>query len=362
MQRDRAGDLLAEGREEFLDVVHHLDGVGAGLPLDGQDDGALVRVEPAGDPVVLHRVDHDSQVGEPHRRAATVGDDERAVGGGVVELPLGLDGEGLVGSLQRPGREVDVAVGERGRHLVDPDLPGGERRRVHPGPHRVLLRAVHRHLRYAGHHGDPLPHHGVGVLVDLEERQGLGAEHQVEHRLVCGVHLAKGGGGRHVLRELARRLRDGGLHVQRRGVDIALQVEAERDLGDPLAVGGVHGVDAGDGGELALQRSGDGGGHGLGGSPREVGGDLHGGVVDVGEVVHREEPVADHAGQHDGEHDQRGHHGAPDEELGQVHARFSCRTAILPPGTSLSCPTVSPSAAAPVVTCLTSTVASFLTR
>ena len=36
------GSSWAEQRQQVLDVVGHLDGVGAGLALDAQDDGALL--------------------------------------------------------------------------------------------------------------------------------------------------------------------------------------------------------------------------------------------------------------------------------------------------------------------------------
>ena len=92
---DRRRQLRPEGGQELLDRVDHLDGVGAGLALDGEDDGALV-VVPARHLVRLHAVDDAAELLEPHRRAVAVGDDQRAIGGGVGELPARLDAEGLV--------------------------------------------------------------------------------------------------------------------------------------------------------------------------------------------------------------------------------------------------------------------------
>ena len=110
VQVDRGRQLLAELRAGALEhAVHHLDGVGAGLPLDGQHDRALV-VEPAGDLVVLHAVDDAAELLQAHRRAVAIGDDHRAVGRRVDELAGGLHGEGLVRAVQRAGGQVDVGA------------------------------------------------------------------------------------------------------------------------------------------------------------------------------------------------------------------------------------------------------------
>ena len=69
--------------QKVLDGVDHLDGVGAGLALDGQDDGRPV-VEPGGDLVVLDAVDDLAQILQAHRRAVAVGHDERPVGLGAA--------------------------------------------------------------------------------------------------------------------------------------------------------------------------------------------------------------------------------------------------------------------------------------
>ena len=56
-------------------------------------------------------------------------------------------------------------------HLVDADAPGRELLRVELDPHRVLLRAVHLHLRHAVDGREPLRQERLGVLVELRQRQ-----------------------------------------------------------------------------------------------------------------------------------------------------------------------------------------------
>ena len=54
--------------------------------------------------VVFDAVGDLRDVAEPHGRAVAIGDDQRPVGVGIVELPGGLDGKGPVGAVQDPGR------------------------------------------------------------------------------------------------------------------------------------------------------------------------------------------------------------------------------------------------------------------
>ena len=65
------------------------------------------------------------------------------------------------------------------------------------------------------------------------------------------------------LRQLAAGGGDRGLHVLRGGIDVAVEVELQRDRGRPERAGRGHLRDAGDLGELALERRRDRGGHGV---------------------------------------------------------------------------------------------------
>ena len=76
------GSSPLEQRQQLLDVVGHLDGVGAGLALDAENDGALlvvVRVEPGRGLVVLHAVDDVAQILQAHRRAVAIGHHQRSI-------------------------------------------------------------------------------------------------------------------------------------------------------------------------------------------------------------------------------------------------------------------------------------------
>ena len=84
-------------------VVDDLHGVGPGLTLDREHDRWLA-VGPSGGLVVLHAVEHPTNVVEAHRRAVLIRDDQRSVGGRIRQLTLGVDGERLMRAVERAGR------------------------------------------------------------------------------------------------------------------------------------------------------------------------------------------------------------------------------------------------------------------
>ena len=252
----RGGDLVPDSGEQLIDGVHHLDGVGARLSLNGQDDGPGSFV-PGGDLVVGDAVDHPAQLRQAHGLAAPVGHDEGPVRLGGGELPRGLDRKGLMGAVEGPGGQVDVFFPDRVGHLVNPQAAAGQGLGVQLDAHRKLLLPEDLDLGHPVDHGNALGHEGVGIFVHGGQGQGLGGHRQVEDRLIRGVHLLVHRRGGHIRGQLFGGLADGRLDVLGRAIQTAVQVELQGDLGEPQGVGGTHGVQAGDGGELALQ----GGGH-----------------------------------------------------------------------------------------------------
>ena len=318
IQMDRLRDFLAKSRKQALDVVHHLDGVGAGLALNGQHHG-VDPVVPGGHLVVLHAVDDLAQRLQPHRRAVAISDDERPVGGGVLELAVGLHDERLVRSEKSSGGQVDVGILDGVRHLIDADAARGQRLGIKLHPHRVFLRAIQLHLRHAGDHGDALRHQRVGVVIDGGGRKRVGVNRHVKHRLVGRVHLLVGRRRGHVRRKPALRAGDGGLHILRGGVNVAAQAELQGDLRAALRAHGTHGLKSGDGGELALQHGGYGGGHGLRARAGQRGAHLDGGIIDIGQIADRQFPIGNDAKNQNGQHRERRHDGPADKEFCEVH-------------------------------------------
>ena len=127
-----------------------------------------------------------------------------------------------------------------------------------------------------------------------------------QHRLVGRVDLAVGRWRRHVAGQQAARRVDRGLHVGRGAVDVAVERELQGDRGVAEPAPRRHRHQAGDGGELVLERRGDGCGHGVragAGSGRR---DRDGREVDVGQGRDRQHRVGGGAEDQQPHHHQRG--------------------------------------------------------
>ena len=81
-------------------------------------------------------------------------------------------------------------------------------------------------------HRNALRDPGFGVLVERPQRQRRRGEREIEDRLIGRIDLGEGGRRGHALRQQARGLRDGRLHVHGGAVEVAAEVELQRDLGD----------------------------------------------------------------------------------------------------------------------------------
>src|ERR1017187_458967 len=321
----RGRQLVAEDREQVFHAVSDFDGVGSGLALDGENDGAareLALVEPGGGLIVLDAVDDGAEFVEAHGRAVAVCDDDGFVLVGGEQLAAGLEGKGALRADDGAGGEIDVPVLEGGFDFVDADLPRGQRMRVHLHVHGVFLGALHLHLGDAGDHGDALGDAGFGVLVEGPEGQGGRGQGNIENRLVGGIDLGEGRGRGHALGQQAGGLGDGGLHVDGGAIELAGEIEFEGDLGVAERIRAGHRIEAGDGGELIFERGGHGGGHGFGAGAGEGGGDEQGGEIDIGEVADGEGAVGPAAGEGGGGHQEAGGAGAGegggDEQGGEI--------------------------------------------
>ena len=81
--------------------------------------------------------------------------------------------------------------------------------------------------------------HRLGEGVELRQRLGVALQRQQQHRRVGRVDLAVARRRRHLGRQLPLRARDRRLHVGRGLVDVAVELELDRDRGEALVVGGA---------------------------------------------------------------------------------------------------------------------------
>ena len=137
-------------------------------------------------------------------------------------------------------------------------------RRIDLDAHGRLLLAADRDLGDAGDLADVLVQDILGVIVDLGQRHRVGGQGEDQDRRIRRIDLAVGRRRRQVLRQLAARRIDRRLDVLRRAIDIARQIELDRDRAVAERAARGHLRDARDLPELPLQRLGDRGGHDLG--------------------------------------------------------------------------------------------------
>ena len=103
----------------------------------------------------------------------------------------------------------------------------------------------------------------IREIVHLARGKHVGAEREHQDWRIRGVRFAIARVAGQIGGQLAARCVDGGLNVAGGGVDVAIEIELESDGGAAELAGRSHLRDAGDAAELALERSGDSGGHGL---------------------------------------------------------------------------------------------------
>jgi hypothetical protein len=160
----------------------------------------------------------------------------------------------------------------------------------------------------------------IGGIIELGRGHAVRGQGQDHDRHVRRIELVIGGVGAQADRQIRARRLDARLHVPRRAVYAAVQPELQHDAGDAEAGLRGHLAEIGNGAEMALQRPGHGGGHGLRAGPRHLGHDLNGGKGDRRQGSHGHAGESQQAGQRDADGEQNGGDRPPDENPAQVHA------------------------------------------
>jgi len=188
-------------------------------------------VPPVRHAIVLHAVVNLAQILEADGRAVAVSNDQRTIQRGARELPIGLQSEGSLLAVERADGEIHVSAGHRCVHVVYADLPRGHGLGIELDAHGVFLRAVDLHLRHALYHRDALAHQGFRVLIHGVKRERLRAHGQVKDGLVRGIYFGVSRRRGHAGGKLGGSARNGGLHVLRGAIDVAAEIELQRDVG-----------------------------------------------------------------------------------------------------------------------------------
>mmetsp|Transcript_41224 Transcript_41224/g.96437 ORF Transcript_41224/g.96437 Transcript_41224/m.96437 type:complete len:432 (-) Transcript_41224:1240-2535(-) len=319
---DRRRHLRRIARQQGLDLVDHLHRVGIGLALDGQRDGALALVGGVG-LAGLDAVLHLGHIPQQHRRAIARGHHDATEFRRVPELAVGLDGQRLAGPVEHADRRVGIGRLDRRLQLVERDIALVQQVGAHLDAHGVALLPIDRHLGHAVDRGQPGRQQVLGIVVQLGQvHRRRGQRHQ-QHRCIGRVDFAIARWRGHLGRQGPQRPEQRGLHIHGRGVDVARRVELQRERGVAQGVGGRDGLQAGDGGELLLQRQRHRRGHRLRRRTGQRRADIDDRRVVGRQGRHRDAAPGRQAGDDQRQVQQHGHHRPPDEQLGESHARPS---------------------------------------
>ena len=252
-------------------------------------------------------------IGEADGGAVVVADDQRLVICGVADLIVGDDvgGHDAVGELA--ARLMRILQAQHGlnagkRQTVAVELSG-----IHVDAHGGQCAAAGVDLAHALNLRELLLDDGGGFVVQLAPVVDLRGEADDHDGRVGRIHLAIGGIGGQIGRQIGSRGVDGGFHVARRAVDVAAEIELDGDAGGAERTGGGHLRDAGDVAELPLQRSGDRRGHDLRAGAGQGGADGDGGEIHLRQRRDRQHSERKRSGEGDRDRQQRGGHRPMDE-------------------------------------------------
>ncbi len=287
------GDRIFQARRERLRQALEL-GEHAGVDVervgrrqrDHADAHRIASLEAQHGRIVFRAELHPADIRHAHERPVGARLDDDAVEfRSLVEAAGGPDAE-LIRLPFRRGRIADAARGhvqvlltQRIDNVARRELPRGKPHRVEPDAHRVLALAEDDDVGHARHALDRVLHVDVEVVRKEQRivlallRIGARREHEIRRGLLDrDAKLAD------LRRQPAERLVDLVLHVDRRQVVVAGDVEGDRDGADAgVAARGGHVEHPLDAVDRLFERRGDGGLNGLGVGARIDGDHLHGG-------------------------------------------------------------------------------------
>jgi hypothetical protein len=314
----RGGQEALELGEHGPDIVDHRYGVGIGLPLHVDDDRALA-IELGARLDVLDRVLDSGDILQAHRRAVAPCHDQRLEVRGCRLGALHLENVDFLPRADGSyGRDAGLPR-HRLADLLGRNAAARKRVEIILDPNCALLQPVDADLGHARDRRQPRAHHSFRELVYFRRRRGIGGQRQEDDGCIGGIDPAVGRRHRQVVRQPPARHRDRRLDIQSGGVDVAIEVELQRDPGAAGGVGRRDRVDAGDGGELPLEGRRHGDGHGVRARARIAHRDADRRHVDARDGGDGQLAVAEEAGQQERRHQQRRHHRAVDADLWKTH-------------------------------------------
>ena len=265
------------------------------------------------------RIDDFGDIAEPHRRAVAIGDDDVAKARGVENLVVGIEGDHPMRTRESALWSVDGCRGQRDAHVFETDAARRQLAGIDLHVHGIGFLTKDAGFRDPVDRRYLLRQDRVGVLVDLVDRHRVGMDRIDQNRPVRRVGLAVGRRGRQILRKNPARGVDRRQHVLRGGVDIALELELQRDHHRAHTARRAHLGEARDGGELLLERGRDGRRHRLRAGAGIIDRHRYGRKIDLGQCRHREEAIGADSEHQDPEHHQRCRDRTPNKGFRNTH-------------------------------------------
>jgi hypothetical protein len=176
-------------------------------------------------------------------------------------LIVGVDLIAAVAVVDGALRAIGIGGCQSRAHVLKADAVFEHRLRIELDADRGQRRAADDDLADAADLRELLLKDVAGGVIHLALRQRLRRHRQNEDRRVGRIDLAIGRIGLQARRQIGAGGDDGGLHVARGAVDVAVEIELQRDARLTDAALRRHFGDVGDLPEMTFERAGDAGRH-----------------------------------------------------------------------------------------------------
>ena len=316
IHRNRHG--FTHGRQHFAHRIHQLHHIGPRLAADRDGErGFAVETRPTAQPFIA--ADHTGHIPHPHRQAVAIGDNDVGKFRRLFERARGIQNIVARAAGDRSDRDIAVGRRHRGAQIIHRQIARRQRGRIELDTHSIATIAIGLHLANARQGGNP--RHQQIVYQGLQIIQGprLVAHRQDDHRGIRRVDLPETGRIGHFRRQPAGDRRQHGLHIERGGINVAIECKLHGDLRGAGAAGRKHLFDAGNGGKLAFDRRCHRCRHDAGVGTGQAGFDLDGGQINLWQGRHRQLAITEQAAEHDRESQKDGGNRPLDTEADKTH-------------------------------------------
>ena len=277
---DRRRKLRLKLRHQRLNPRHRVDDIGIRLAAD-LDLNHRIAVYHAEVPDIFVGIDDAAEVRQADRRALPIDHHQILVIFRQEKLVGRINRGFLVAVRERAFRLIRIGALQERADLIETHVVTGERLRIHFHANRRKRTSPHLNLAHASDLCQLLRKHRGGDVVQLRPRHYIRLEGHQQNRLVGRIDFPVTGEGRKIRRKKPRRRVNGRLHFASRSVDVAAQIELERDRRGSNRASGCHFRDARDARELLLEGSRDGRRHHVGTCSGQAGANIDGREVDL---------------------------------------------------------------------------------